>query len=67
MEYLLPEMQNIYIIFRFFKPGKIIEIGSGFSTLMEKKAIFENKKEDDKYFCDLYCIEPYENEWLARC
>jgi hypothetical protein len=64
--FIAGDSEYYYSIIRLFKPEKIIEIGSGFSTLMAKNAILENKKDDDKYFCDLCCIEPYENEWLGK-
>lgn len=60
------DAEYLYNVIRFFKPSKIIEIGSGHSTLMAIQAITRNKKDDDSYKCDHICIEPYEMNWLER-
>lgn len=54
-----------YQIIRYFKPKKIIEIGSGHSSLLAKQAI-ENNKKIDNFITKLTCIEPYENKWLEK-
>jgi predicted O-methyltransferase YrrM len=51
---------------RCFKPGKIIEVGSGYSTLMAAKAISMNMDGDRNYNCQFTCIEPYEHSWLEE-
>ncbi|MEQ8303240.1 MAG: class I SAM-dependent methyltransferase [Cyclobacteriaceae bacterium] len=53
-----------YSIIRKFKPRKIIEIGSGYSTLIALEAIDLNRREDKGYDCVMTCIEPYEMNWL---
>jgi predicted O-methyltransferase YrrM len=53
-----------YSIIRKNKPSRIIEIGSGFSTLMAVKAITKNKAEAQS--CELTCIEPYEMPYLEK-
>lgn len=58
------DSEYLYNMIRYFKPGKIIEIGSGYSTLMAKNAIDKNKNEDKSYECEHMCIEPYEMSWL---
>lgn len=55
-----------YCMIRTFKPKKIIEIGSGYSTLLAQHAIAKNKTEDPGYFCEHVCIEPYEAPWLEE-
>tara|TARA_R110000772_G_scaffold184814_1_gene295836 strand:- start:685 stop:1635 length:951 start_codon:yes stop_codon:yes gene_type:complete len=55
-----------YQLIRTIKPKKIIEVGSGNSTLMAIKAIHENKAEDPTYHCEHTCIEPYEMPWLEK-
>jgi len=55
-----------YQIIRLKKPKRIIEIGSGNSTLMAIKAINKNKQEDSSYDCWHVCIEPYEMPWLEK-
>jgi hypothetical protein len=62
--FVLGDSEYLYNIIRFFKPKKIIEVGSGFSTLMAINAIRANIKEDSDYRCDHICIEPFENRWL---
>ena len=52
-----------YQIIRHFKPKKILEIGSGYSTLIALQAI-ENNKKSDKINTQITCIEPFENKWL---
>lgn len=58
------DAEYLYNMIRHFKPKRIIEIGSGHSTLMARKAIEMNKKIITSYECDHICIEPYENKWL---
>ncbi len=53
-----------YLLIRNQKPQKIIEIGSGFSTLICYEAIQRNKPEGIN--TELYCIEPYEMPWLEK-
>jgi predicted O-methyltransferase YrrM len=60
------DAEYLYNIIRFYKPSKIIEIGSGYSTLMAVKALEENEKEDVAYKCEHICIEPYEHKWLEK-
>ena len=60
------DAEYYYNIIRFFKPKKIIEIGSGFSTLMAEEALRKNKEEDNMYAPEHICIEPYEQGWLEK-
>lgn len=59
------DAEYLYNIIRHFKPKTLIEIGSGYSTLMAKNAIDKNK-EDITYTCRHICIEPYEQPWLEK-
>jgi predicted O-methyltransferase YrrM len=52
-----------YQIIRYLKPRNILEIGSGYSTLLALEAIKKNKN-IDKIKTKITCIEPYENNWL---
>lgn len=54
-----------YQIIRHNKPKKIIEIGSGQSTLVAIKALEENFNKNN-IKSKLICIEPYENKWLSK-
>src|SRR5204862_4275961 len=48
------------------RPRRIIEIGSGNSTLVSARAIAQNTKDDPSYRCELIAIEPYPSEVLQR-
>jgi len=63
-EYTSGDAEYLYNIIRYFKPKRIIEVGSGYSTLMAMNAIANNKLEDSEYTCHQICIEPYEAQWL---
>jgi predicted O-methyltransferase YrrM len=60
------DAEYLFSIIRKFKPKKIIEIGSGYSTLILLEALKKNKLEDKQYECVLTCIEPYEKPWLEK-
>jgi hypothetical protein len=53
-----------YNLIRLKKPSRLIEIGSGYSTLMAIQAIKKNQEDDETYDCKHTCIEPFENPWL---
>ena len=56
-----------YQMIRTIKPKRIIEIGSGHSTLMAKKAIDRNATDDaGSGRSEHICIEPYEMPWLEE-
>jgi hypothetical protein len=54
----------LYCVIRYFKPRKIIEVGSGYSTCLSAQAILKNQEEDDSYKCELVAIEPFPNNVL---
>ncbi|MDZ4202894.1 MAG: class I SAM-dependent methyltransferase [Gallionella sp.] len=58
------DAECLYSLVRLKKPKQIIEIGSGFSTMMAREAIEMNRREDAAYNCRHICIEPYEMPWL---
>ena len=58
------DAEYFYNFVRHFKPRRIIEIGSGQSTLVAKLAIQANMTDDATYACRQICIEPYEVPWL---
>jgi len=61
------DAEYLYNMIRYFKPKRIIEIGSGYSTRMAVTAVNYNKKEDPQYKCDHVCIEPFEmKDWLEK-
>ncbi len=53
-----------YSMVRTKKPRRIIEIGSGESTLIANLAVAANRRDDPDYRCEQICIEPYEVDWL---
>lgn len=55
-----------YQIIRLQKPKKIIEVGSGHSTIVAIEAIRKNMEEKQDYICKHICIEPYEAPWLEN-
>ena len=60
------DAEYLYSIIRARKPSRLIEVGSGHSTLMAREAIRANKAEDPGYACEMICIEPYEQPWLEQ-
>jgi len=56
------DAEMYYLFIRNLKPNRIIEIGSGFSTLIAVEAIKKNKSEG--HITQFTCIEPYEFSWL---
>lgn len=57
---------TLYNMIRRFKPKRMIEIGSGNSTLIARLAIDRNTSEDPAYTCRHTCIEPYLQPWLEQ-
>jgi predicted O-methyltransferase YrrM len=64
--FLSGDSEYLYNMIRHLKPANIIEIGSGFSTLMALKAIEKNKSENATYNSNMMCVEPYEMAWLEK-
>lgn len=60
------DAEFFYNMIRFFKPKRLIEIGSGNSTRLARNAISANMNEDPEYACEHICIEPYEQPWLEK-
>lgn len=54
----------LYCMIRHLKPRRIVEIGSGFSTMLSAQAIASNHADDPKYACELVAIDPYPNAVL---
>jgi len=53
-----------YLMIRNLKPKRVIEIGSGYSTLVAIEAVKKNRAEG--YTTEMTCIEPYEMDWLEK-
>lgn len=58
------DAEMFYNMIRHFKPRRIVEVGSGQSTLLALLAIAANRRDDPAYDCRVTCIEPYEQPWL---
>ena len=60
------DAEFLYQSIRHLKPGKLFEVGSGYSTLMAQKALRMNARESADYKCRHLCIEPFEMPWLEK-
>jgi predicted O-methyltransferase YrrM len=60
------DAEYLYCMVRHFMPSKIVEIGSGYSTLMAQKAIDDSRRLNPDYKPEQICIEPYEMPWLEK-
>ena len=54
-----------YYMIRHFKPSKLVEVGSGYSTLIAAKAVLKNASENVS--TEFTAIEPYPAEFLREC
>lgn len=54
----------LYAMLRHLKPARMIEVGSGNSTLVAARALAQNAAEGAA--CEHICIEPYEKPWLEQ-
>ncbi|WP_185965039.1 class I SAM-dependent methyltransferase [Glacieibacterium frigidum] len=58
------DAEILYGVIRRDRPKRILEVGSGRSTLVARMAILRNQADDPDYTCEQICIEPYEMPWL---
>ena len=63
--YTAGDAEFLYNMIRHYKPHRIIEIGSGYSTLMAVAALQQNNAEDGS-IAEHFCIEPHEQPWLEQ-
>jgi predicted O-methyltransferase YrrM len=56
----------LYSMVRSIKPKKILEIGSGFSTMVTAQAIKNNQTQDPSYSCYFEAVDPYPNKTLQK-
>ena len=61
--YLSGDAEFLFQVIRHFKPAKVIEIGSGTSSKIARKALSTNAEESGSTYRHI-CIEPYEEPWL---
>lgn len=60
------DAEYLFNMIRLFKPRRMVEIGSGYSTRLAASAIRANRAMDPDYDCIHVCIEPYEAPWLEK-
>jgi hypothetical protein len=60
------DSEYLYNLLRIKRPRKLIEIGSGHSTLLAAKALAANAAQDASHVCEHVCIEPFEMPWLEQ-
>ena len=60
------DAECLYSMIRLFRLRRVIEIGSGHSTLVAAAALRMNRSVDVEYSCEHICIEPYERPWLEE-
>lgn len=58
------DAEILHSMVRYLRPRRIIEVGSGFSTLVMAGAIKANKERNHRYSCRLTCIDPYPSPLL---
>jgi len=56
----------LHCMIRHFRPRRIIEIGSGYSTLASARAVRANASANPPAPCELVAIEPYPREMLRH-
>jgi predicted O-methyltransferase YrrM len=60
------DAEFLYQLIRARRPARIVEIGSGNSTLIARRAILQNRNDAPDYRCEHICIEPFEAPWLEQ-
>ena len=60
------DAEMLYCLMRHAKPKTVIEIGSGYSTMMASLAIGANTQENPDYRCKLVSIEPFPRHALLE-
>jgi hypothetical protein len=55
--FLSVDAEILYCMIRHFKPKRIIEVGSGYTTYLAARAVLKNQQEG--YPCELVAVEPY--------
>lgn len=56
------DAEILYCMVRHYRPSRILEVGSGFSTFIAAQAIRKNMAEDPEYRCEFKSIDPYPND-----
>ena len=53
------DAEILYCMIRHFQPARMIEIGSGLTTMLSAQAIRKNQEENSSYRCEFTSIEPF--------
>lgn len=53
------DAEILYSMIRHLRPSRMIEIGSGLTTILSAQAIRKNQQEDCSYRCEFTAIEPF--------
>jgi len=64
-EFKSVDAEILYCMVRYFKPKNIIEIGTGYSTVLMAQAI-EKNKEEYAVECNLTSIDPYPKKFVKN-
>src|ERR1019366_4866422 len=62
--YVAGDAEFLYSMVRHLRPKRILEVGSGNSTLIVRQALERNLRSNPQDTCEHTCIEPYEQPWL---
>lgn len=60
------DAEILYCMIRHFKPRRLIEIGSGYSTLVVAKALLNNQKDHNSHPCECIVIDPFPNRIVRK-
>ncbi len=60
------DAEILYCMIRHFRPGRLIEIGSGNSTLLAAKALLNNRKDHNDHSSEFTVIDPFPNRILRK-
>lgn len=60
------DAEALYGMIRHFKPRRILEIGSGYTTLLMAQAVERNRRESPDQNFNLTCIDPYPKPFVIR-
>ena len=63
--YLCGDAEILYSMIRNLRPRRIIEVGSGFTTLLIHETITQLKRNDGNYVCEFTAIKPYPPQYLC--
>lgn len=64
--YMAVDAHVLHAMIRHYKPKRVMEIGSGASTLVTQGAVQCNRVEDAAYQCQVSAIDPYPSAWLKH-